>query len=283
MSPELFVIYNGTVLPANEPVLTVSCRAFRYGDGLFETIRVAKGRVCFMRRHLSRLTASMRMLKMDIPANFTEQFFTEQVSKAVHQNGCPRSARVRLSVFRNDGGLYMPATNEVSWLIEAYPLEEDDYAFPDTGLTVDIYQDYRKPLHRLSNIKSMNALLYVLGAEHARQQKIDDCVLINQLMNVVETTSSNLFAVKNGVLYTCPVNEGCVEGVMRSVIMEIAAEKRIAVYEVPMPMSVMFNSDEVFLTNAVKGVQWVASYKTKRYFNDTARKLQEYLNEKVEA
>lgn len=281
MTPGLSVILNGKSLPADQPVLFASCRGFRYGDGLFESIRVARGNVCFMHRHLSRLTSSMRLMKMDIPPFFTEQFFTEQISKAVHLNNCARSARVRLNVFRNEGGLYMPQTNEVSWLIEAVPMQEEDYAFPDKGLAVDIYQEYRKPLHRLSNIKSMNAMMYVLGAEHARQLNMDDCVLINQLMNVVETTSSNLFAVKNGVLYTCPVSEGCVEGVMRSVVMEIAAEKRIAVYEVPMPMSVMFNSDEVFLTNAIKGIQWVAAYKTKRYINETAKKLQGYLNEKI--
>lgn len=277
----LSIIFNGEVKPAQDAVLGVSNRVFRYGDGLFETIRVARGKVAFIDRHLKRLFESMKLLKMETPAEFTAAYFTDAILKLCVINGAPKSARVRLSVFRSDGGFYMPETNKVSWIIEATPIEEEDYAFATRGLTVDLYQDYRKPLHRLSNIKSANALFYVLGAEHARANAVDDCVLINQQFNLVETTTSNLFAVKNGVLYTCPISEGCVEGVMRSVIMDIAGENRVAVYEIPMPMSVMFNSDEVFLTNAVKGIQWVAAYKGKRYFNSTARKFNELLNQKI--
>ena len=275
------LIINGELRPANEPALSAGNRAFRYGDGLFESIRIASGQVCFLQRHFDRLFSGMQLLKMEVPPLFTPGFFHEQIMMLAELNGGRKSARVRLSIFRDEGGFYMPQTNTVSWLIELIPHEEPDYAFSNRGLTIDIFQDYRKPLHRLSSIKTSSALFYVLAAEHARASRIDDCVIINQQMNVVETTSSNLFAVKNGVLYTCPVNEGCVEGVMRAVVMEIAHENRIAVYEVPMPMSVLYNSDEVFLTNAIRGVQWVGAYKGKRYFNSTAKKLQQLLNEKI--
>lgn len=272
---------NGFLQPADAPVVSVANRAFRYGDAVFESIRFAKGRICFLEKHLKRMLGTMKLLKMEIPDTFTAPYFEEQIQTLLLANGIATSARVRLTVFRNDGGLYMPVSNGVGWVLEAHHMQDDDYAFSVKGLTVDIFQDYRKPVHRLSNIKSGSALFYVLAAEHARANGLDDCVIINQTMNVVETTSSNLFAVKNGVLYTCPVGEGCVEGIMRSVIIELAAENRVAVYEVPMPMSVMFNSDEVFVTNAIKGVQWVGAYKGKRYFNMTARKFQDWLNARI--
>lgn len=227
------------------------------------------------------MVGTMKLMRMEVPATFNAPYFEEQIQTLLLANGIATSARIRLTVYRNDGGLYMPAVNTVSWVLEAEHMADEDYAFSAKGLMVDIYQDFRKPLHKLSNIKSASALFYVLAAEHARKEHMDDCVIINQTMNVVETTSSNLFAVKNGVLYTCPVSEGCVEGIMRSVVIELAAENRVAVYEVPMPMSVMFNSDEVFLTNAIKGVQWVGAYKGKRYFNTTAKKFQDWLNERI--
>ncbi len=272
---------NGFLQPADAPFVSVANRAFRYGDAVFESIRFAKGRVCFLEKHISRLLGTMKLMRMEIPDTFNAPYFEEQIQTLLLANGIATSARIRLTVYRNDGGLYMPAVNTVSWVLEAVHMPDEDYAFSTKGLTVDIYQDFRKPLHKLSNIKSASALFYVLAAEHARKENMDDCVIINQTMNVVETTSSNLFAVKNGVLYTCPVSEGCVEGIMRSVVIELAAENRVAVYEVPMPMSVMFNSDEVFLTNAIKGVQWVGAYKGKRYFNTTAKKFQDWLNERI--
>ena len=83
------------------------------------------------------------------------------------------------------------------------------------------------------------------------------------------------------MLYTAPLSEGCVSGVMRNVIMEIAQANRIAVYEVPLPLSILLNSDEIFLTNAVNGITWVSAYRQKRYFSQTARKLNELLNKMV--
>jgi branched-chain amino acid aminotransferase len=147
---------------------------------------------------------------------------------------------------------------------------------------VELYQDIRKPINKLSTLKTANSELYVLASLHAKAMNVDDAILINQNGNVIEATGSNLFAVKNGVLYTSPVSEGCVSGVMRSVIMEVAQANRIAVYEVPLPMSILLNSDEIFLTNAVKGITWVAAYRQKRYFSQTARKLNELLNKSVE-
>lgn len=223
----------------------------------------------------------MQLLGMTPPSGFNADFMAGHIGKVAAANGVNKSARVRLSVFREDGGLYTPETNGIGWIIEAEPMDDEDYIFAERGLKIDIYQEYRKGVNRLSNLKSSNALLYVLAALYKKEKGLDDCVLVNQQYNVIETVSANLFAVKNGVLYTCPIGEGCVDGVMRSVIMDIARENRIAVYEVPMPMSVLFNSDEVFLTNAVKGVSWVAEYKGKRYTNATCQKLQELLNEKI--
>ena len=277
------LLLNGEERPSGQPLFTSHNRSFRYGDGLFERMRLVNGKLSFAQRHLSRLMTGVNLLQLRMPDNFVSVSLDDWCKKLAEKNNISGGARMRLTVFRNDGGYYHPQKNEASWLLEMWPHEANQYALNEKGISVELYQDIRKPINKLSTLKTANAELYVLAALYAKTMKVDDSVLINQNGNVIEATGSNLFAVKNGVLYTSPLSEGCVAGVMRNVIMEIAQENRIAVYEVPLPFSVLLNSDEIFLTNAVQGIQWVGVYKSKRYTNVTAKKIQELLNRKISA
>lgn len=277
------LLLNGEERIASEPLFTSHNRSFRYGDGLFESMRLVNGQLCFSRRHLQRLMSGVQLLQLRLPDQFVSLSLEEWCKRLAERNSITEGARVRLSVFRNDGGYYHPLVNEASWLLELWPMEANQYMLNEKGLSIELYQDIRKPVNKLSTLKTANSQLYVLAALYANKMNVDDSVLINQSGNVIEATGSNLFAVKNGVLYTSPVSEGCVAGVMRSVIMEIAQENRIAVYEVPLPLSVLLNSDEIFLTNAVRGIQWVSTYRAKKYTNATTKKLHELLLEKAAA
>lgn len=275
------LLLNGEEKNANELLFSSQNRSFRYGDGLFESMRMINGKLCYPQKHLQRLMNGVQLLQLRLPDNFVSLSLEEWCRKLAEQNGISGSARVRLSVFRNDGGYYMPQTNDASWLLEMWSMDHDHYHINDKGLSVELFQEIRKPVNKLSGLKTANAQLYVLASLYAQKMNVDDAILINQNGNVIEATGSSLFAVKNGVLYTSPLSEGCVAGVMRSAIMEIAQANRIAVYEVPLPLSVLLNSDEIFLTNAVRGIQWVGAYRNKRYFSNTAKKLQELLNAEV--
>lgn len=275
------LLFNGEFKEADAPLFTGHNRSFRYGDGLFESMRMIQGKLNFSKKHMQRLLTGVQLLQLRLPDNFVVNSLDTWAKKLWEANGCPPSARLRLSVFRNDGGYYAPVSNDASWHLELWPLELDQYAINEKGISVELYQDIRKPINKLGTLKTSNAELYVLASLHAVAMNVDDAILINQNGNVIEATGSSLFAVKNGVLYTAPVSEGCVAGVMRSVIMEVAQANRIAVYEVPLPLSILLNSDEVFLTNAVKGITWVGAYRQKRYFSQTARKVNELLNKLV--
>ncbi|CAN5902401.1 aminotransferase class IV [soil metagenome] len=279
--PAEIMFLNGEEKNSGEPLFTSHNRSFRYGDGLFESMRMVNGTLSFSQRHISRLMAGVTLLQLRLPDNFVTVSLEEWCRRLAVRNNITNGARVRLTVFRNDGGYYHPITNDASWLLEMWEFDHNEYNLNDKGLTVELYQDIRKPINKLSSLKTANAELYVLAALYAKKMNVDDAILINHNGNVIEATGSSLFAVKNGVLYTSPISEGCVAGVMRSVIMEIAKENRIAVYEVPLPLSIMLNSDEIFFTNAVRGIQWVSSYKSKRYFNNTAKKFAEFLNKMV--
>lgn len=275
------LLFNGEFKDAETPLFTGHNRLFRYGDGLFESMRMINGKLSFSKKHMQRLLTGVQLLQLRLPDNFVSNSLDAWAKKLWDENGCPTSARLRLSVFRNDGGYYAPVSNDASWHMELWPMEIDQYVMNEKGISVELYQDIRKPINKLATLKTSNAELYVLAALHAVSMNVDDAILINQNGNVIEATGSSLFAVKNGVLYTAPLSEGCVAGIMRSVIMEIAQTNRIAVYEVPLPLSILLNSDEVFLSNAVNGLTWVGAYRQKRYFSKSTRKLNELLNKLV--
>lgn len=276
-----YLLHNGTFVASEQPLFTPHNRGYRYGDGLFESMRFVQGKLQFAHRHLQRLMSGANLMQYSLPDNFISKSLEEWCKLLAEKNQITGSARVRLSVYRNDGGNYKPSDNTASWILEMWSMDADQYSINDKGISVELYQDVRKPVNKMSGLKSANAALYVLGALFAQKMNVDDAVLINQNGNVIEATGSSLFAVKNGVLYTSPLSEGCVAGVMRSVVMELAQQNRIAVYEVPLPLSVLLNSDEIFLTNAVHGIVWVSAYRNKRYFSNTAKKINELLNAHV--
>ena len=266
---QLFINNNGTIVSASEPVVTARNRSFRYGDALFESIRFTNSKPQFLKEHLQRLYTGMKVLKMQIDSLYSESFFENAILELAQKNSITTDGRIRLTVYRNDGGLYTPDNNTASFLID------------QKGFTVDLFNDFKKQQNALSSIKSANSIIYVLAGIYKSQQQLDDCIILNDQSHIIESISSNIFAVKNGVLYTPPIADGCVDGVMRKKIIEIAQANRIAVYEISVMQNVLLGADELFFTNAINGIRWVVAYKQKRYFNNTSKKLIEKLNELV--
>jgi branched-chain amino acid aminotransferase len=274
-----FVNHNGVFLATEQPLFSSENRAFCYGDALFETIRITNYKPQFLKEHLQRLLHGMSVLKMQANDFFIETFFENAISELAKKNGITSDARVRLTVYRNTGGFYAPNDNTVSYLIEATAMETRGYELNTAGYTVDLYTELKKTKSPLSSIKSANSAIYVMAGIYKKTHALDECILLNDKGSIIEAISSNIFAVKNGVLYTSPIADGCVDGVMRKKIIEIAQANRIAVYELSIMQNVLLGADELFLTNAVNGIRWVAAYKQKRYFNTTSKKLVEKLNE----
>lgn len=276
-----FIDHNGTHLPADQPLFTANNRAFCYGDALFETIRITNYSPQFLKDHLERLLIGMSVLKMQINPIFNETFFEHAILTLAKKNGGTSDGRIKLTIYRNPGGFYAPDVNTVSYLIEITSLESVGYELNAKGYSVDLYTELKKSQSALSAIKSANCAVYVMAGIFKKQNSLDECILVNDKGIITEAISSNIFAVKNGVLYTSPVADGCVDGVMRKKIIELAKANRIAVYELSIMQNVLLGADELFLTNAINGIRWVAAYKQKKYFNDTSKKLLEKLNELI--
>ena len=276
---DTFCIYNGHLINLYEPAISFTNRAFRYGDSLFESIRYTNGKIMFLADHVKRIKLSMTTLRMNVPAEFTSSNIEQLIIHLIEKNSLKQDARIRLTVFRNDGGFYTPDTNDISFLIEAEKLEDTGYGLNQKGLWVDIYAEIKKPINKISNIKTGSALLYVMAGITKTSLRLDDCLLVNENGNIIESISSNIFVVKNGTLYTSPVTDGCVDGVMRKQILDIAAQNKILAFEQALTVHTLTNGYEVFLTNAIKGVQWVGQFKNKFYTNQRSVFFTEKLNE----
>ncbi len=275
-----YICNNGDFVLSDSPVLTTQNRAFRYGDGLFETMHANGTKVQFIDEHYVRLIYGIEKLYMHLPSYFNLKYINSLIVKLLNKNKLYQGAKIRLSVFRSDGGLYTPLSNNISFIIEAKELEQAKYTLNKKGLVIDIYNEIKKNTNYLSDLKSSNALLFVLAGIYKQKNKIDDCIIINQENKIVEAVSSNIFIVKNHQLYTPALTDGCIPGIMRTQIIKTALSLNYTIFDdCNIKPDDLLSADEVFLTNAISGIRWVVAYKNTRYFNKTSKILINKLNE----
>lgn len=265
----------------DQALLPLGNRGFRYGDGVFETLRILKGKAPLLTRHLARLRFGSTLLGMEMNSEWTDDWFRQKVKELLRQNGIQEGGMLRITLYRENGNFYAPSGNKALLVMEAEPLEEQQFGLNAKGLTVDLFNDVRKPLNPLSNLKTLSGLIYVLAGVFRNAKQIDNAILLNDNYNVAEAMNSNVFLVVNGVLYTPTLEEGCLDGVMRRYVIELAGQLGIRVYETAIKPNDMLRADEVFLTNGLRGIQWVSAYRNKRYFNNTSERLLHYLNLRV--
>jgi branched-chain amino acid aminotransferase len=278
---ESYYNINGKIVSQHEVGLTPSNRAYLYGDGCFESIKIVKGKPINIENHIARILSGAEILRLRIPAYFSAHYFTIQINELIHKSGHKLGGRVRLSFDRSIGGTYMPTTNEVSYSIEFIPDHTDGYILNEKGLEVDIYNDIKKPINKLSTIKTKNGLIYVMASLDAQSKQLDDMLIQNEKRSIIESSSSNLFVVSNSVLYTPSLDEGVLAGTMRMTIINLALKAGIKVYECTIMPQNLLAADELLLTNAISGVKWIGGYRTKRYRNDMAKRLVQLLNENL--
>lgn len=257
-------------------------RGFLYGDAVFETLKIVKGKILFLEDHYFRLMASMRILRMEIPMDFTMEFFEDQVLTTVANNGFSDSARARITVYRNDGGFYLPTTNTISFLIHAIPLENQAYKWESKSCEVDLYKDFYITKQLLSTLKTTNKVLHVTASIYADENDLDNCILLNESKNVVEVLQGNIFMLQGNTLTTPPISEGCCNGILRKQLLVLA--KKIEGLEVIEGVISPFDlqkADELFYTNVIKGIQSITKYRKKEFGTALASELVQKLNELI--
>jgi branched-chain amino acid aminotransferase len=273
--------FNGNTTSSNSNLL-VNNRAFLYGDGVFETLKIIDNKILFLEDHYFRLMASMRVVRMEIPMNFTMEYFEEQVLSLANTNGCSASARARITVYRNEGGYYLPMQKSVSFLINCITLENPVYSNDIKPYEVDLYKDFFVTKQLLSSIKTTNKIINITGSIFASENGLDNCLMLNDSKNVIEALQGNIFMVIEGKLITPPLSEGCLNGVMRKQILALASKmEAIEVVEEPISPFDLQKADELFVTNVILGVQSITKYRKKEFGNTIANELVKRLNAQI--
>ncbi len=275
--------FNGSILSQDSNILTQN-RAFLYGDGVFETVKIIDNKILFLEDHYFRLMSSMRVVRMEIPMNFTMEYLEEQILSVVNANSLSASSRARITVYRNDGGYYLPQNNTVSFLIHTSALENVLYSFEKQHYEVDLYKDFYITKQLLSSIKSTNKIINITGSIFAYENSLDNCLLLNDSKNVVEALQGNIFMLLGTKLITPPVSEGCLNGVMRKQILHLAKKlENVEVVEGVISPFDLQKADELFITNVIKGIQPITQYRKKSFVTEVSSQLLEKLNEMISA
>jgi len=259
-----------------------SNRGLLYGDSVFETVKILDGKVLFLEDHYFRLMSAMRIVRMEIPMNFTMEYFEEQILSTAASENLLGSSRARISVYRKEGGFYLPKDNNVSFLITVLPLENTVYRIEKDEYEVELYKDFIVTKHLLSTIKSSNRMINVTGSIFADENGYDNCLLINDEKNIIEALNGNLFMLMGNKLITPPISEGCLNGVMRKQILALAKKiETIEVVEEPISPFDLQKADELFITNVVRGIQPITKYRKKEYGIGLAKDLLLRLNAQI--
>ncbi len=274
------VNFNGDILSKDTLFLNHENRGLKYGDGLFETIRVVNGKVFFWEDHYLRLMASMRIMRMEIPMNFTMEYLEEQLLLTIASNGLENApARVRLSVFRNNGGYYLPETNDISYIIEVSELDSSFYVMDKQDYVVELFKDFYVNPDMLSTLKSNNKAINVVGSIYAKENGYQNCLLLNNQKQVVEALNGNLFLVKGTTIKTPPKKDGCLNGIIRKKLIEMLGKlENYTLEEGSISPFDLQKADELFITNAIVGIQPITKYRKKSFDTKVAADLLGKLN-----
>lgn len=266
----VYVNQNGKVIKETTASVSVNNRSFRYGDGCFETMKVIDDKLLFANYHFERLFSSLALLQFDLPSYFTPDYLQEQVLALAKKNYHNKLARIRLMIYRGDGGLYDPQNHFPNYLIQTWDLNPANNHLNENGLIIDVFEGAVKHADAYSAIKSNNYLGYAMAALWVKQQHINDAILLNPFGRVADATIANVFIIKDGFAKTPLLSEGGINGIMRRNLLEKLPSIGIGAQETTLTVQDLLEADELFLTNSIYGIRWVKKLREKEYGNNTA-------------
>ncbi len=274
------VNFNGKLLEPNSKFLNQENRGIRFGDSLFEEFRVVDSKIIFWEDHYLKLMASMRILRMSIPMEFTMEFLQEEILKTcAAQNEHKNGSLVRFTVFRNSGGDYLPETNTIAYVIESSPLPSSFYSLNDEPYEIELFKDFLVNNDLTATLQTNNRIINVVGSVYAQENGYQNCLLLNASKMVVEALNGSIFMVNHNVITTPSLKEGCLNSILRKKIIDICT--KLEVYEIHEKSISPFDlqkADELFIVNVKNGIQPITKYRKKLFSATVATDLLEKLN-----
>lgn len=278
MSEANFLFYNGKISKTGKPLIMPDNRSFRYGDGFFETMKMENGKIRLAAYHFERLFSSLEKLKFQHPVYFTPEYLTEHIEQLARKNFHHKLARIRVTLFRGEGSLYEVANHFPHHLVQTWALNPANNHLNENGLDLGLFREARKVCDAYSSIKSNNYLSYAMAAIWAKEQKLNDALLLNPYDRVAESTIANVFLVKDGLIKTPALTEGPVNGVMRRHLLQIMRNENMPVEETGVSYEDLEQASEIFLSNAIYGIRWVKQLDKNEYSQQLAPVLFKKIN-----
>ncbi len=272
--------YNGNF--KDNPLDHFNNRAFLFGDSVFETIKVVDNKIIYWEEHYLRLMSSMRILRMEIPSLYTPEFFEEEIKKTNLKIDSFFTGRVRLTIFRREGGLYIPDSNDPIFVINSQKTDQKLFNVNLKSYKVDLFKDYQIQSNLISNLKTNNRVLNVIGSIYAKENDLHNCILLNDQKFVAEFLNGNIFIVKDSLIITPTISSGCLNGVMRNKIIEsIRKFKNLEIEEKDFSAYELISSNEIWVSNSISGLIPVTEYRRKFFSNKIAITILNYLNKQI--
>ena len=262
-----FALLNNQLTEEKDLRLTNKNRGFLYGDGFFETIKIFNKKPFNLENHFDRIIYSTDLL--DIKFTLSILDLNKSILILIEKNNI-KSGSVRISVYRNSKGKYFPKENASSILINSKN-DTNDVFVERSFINIGFYKENLKSPSPLSNLKSLNSLLYVMASKYAKEYNFDDVILFNTNNNIIETTNSNLFILNYNKVITPPLKDGCVDGSMRKLLISIIKNK-YEFEEESISENDLDTCSEVILSNSTYGVRGVKKINEKTYNNSNLYK-----------
>jgi len=244
------ICYNGNFQKEINLDITKN-RGFLYGDGFFETMLFTQGEVRFLENHLDRICNSMVEFGFDLNTElFKLNIKNSLYSLIQHYYDSTKDYRIKLTVWRNPGGLYTPENNHFSYFIEPklHSLLSDYREIEDLGI---LTEGFFLPQTIASNHKTINSINYIQASRIKKNLKVDELILLNSNNKICEATCANIFWEKEGIFFTPSLSTGCIAGVRRqNFIQQLITEKRV-IKEGEYTLEEALAADKYILTNAL--------------------------------
>ncbi len=259
--------FNGSLVEKDQAIISLNNRGLAYGDSVFETIRVISGKIMFWEDHYFRLMASMRIMRMEIPSNFSPEFLEKEILNLIKENQLENlPARVKFTVVRKEGGYYRPETLNVDYYIQVSQLQDSFYLLNEDAYEIELFKDHYITSGLLSTIKSNNRAVNVLGSIYAKENGYDNCLLLNENKTIVEALNGNIFLVKDNKIKTPPLKEGALNGIIRKQLLSIIKTlPDLEIEEAAISPFELQKADELFITNVITGIQPIYKYRKKEF------------------
>ncbi len=237
------IFFNGKFMAADEARVCVSNPGFLYGWGLFETMRAYRRNIVYFDAHLKRISGSCRILGLSLP--YPPDKLKKIIAKALELN-YSSNACIRLTVWKAEKGA------GISVSVKKYtPYPAKKYR---DGFSACVSRFRQNEDSMLARHKSANYLLCRLSYMEAHTKGFDEALILNNKGYIAEASRSNIFLVKDNTLFTPALSCGCLDGVTRRLVLDLAKKYNIAILEGNFTLPDLFSSDAAFLTNSLIGI-----------------------------